>query len=101
MNKKQYKEYRRNQRIVYNCDGDPTWPNNGYFEKIPFSRPGRNWPSKHNLVHAWERAKREFEWRQRAGTIHSWQKEMIVVGNNNPDARAILKADMKQRMRYL
>lgn len=101
MNKEQYKEYRRTQRICYNYDGDPTWPSNEYFNRIPFERKGCYYADKFNLVEAWERAKREYEWQQRSGTTESWQQDMVLVGHNNPRAKESLRAIIKGRMRYV
>lgn len=99
MNKKQYKEYRRNQRICYSSDDGYPYQKEDYFNRIPLQRP----PSKHTdhslLTEKWERAKREYEWHQQPGTTKSWQKDMVLVGHNNPRAAEYMRQALKNNYR--
>ena len=98
MNKKQYKEYRRNQRICYsNEEGLAGIP---YFQIIPLERAGEPRTGWKDLNEAWERYKREYEWVTPNNPTWPGQKEMVLVGHNNPRAANSLRAYIKNNMRY-
>lgn len=94
MNKQQFKAYRHSQRV---CQHDEGWPvgKEEYFERIPLSRPPYQAGSG-DLLLAWKQAKREYEWRRKAGRPE-WDEEMVLVGHNNPHAAASIRYIIKRR----
>lgn len=99
MNKQQYKLYRHHQRVA--CD--PEWgycdKNEAFFSKIPLEQPGVCYKKQYTLMHAWEMVKREVVFVPKEGG-QSWEREMVVVGNNNPNRGHYMRAELKDRYTY-